>query len=91
MKFKVVSLCKKDAVSVVPQEVVRFDLDKSAEILKSEGFMVRSAGVMLTATGRGLEVTIYQNGRMLVHPAESKERVKEAAQDMYALLETARE
>ena len=91
MKFKVVSLCKKDAMSVVPLEVVRYDLERCAEILRSKGFEVKDPGVMVRASRGGTETILYKNGRMMVSPAESKEYVKAIAEEFYAIVESAHE
>jgi len=91
MKFKVISLCKKDAMSVVPQDVVRYDLVRCAEILRSKGFEVKDPGVMVRASRGGIETVLYKNGRMMVSPAESKEIVREIAEEFYAMVESARE
>ncbi len=91
MRFKVVSLCKKDAMSLVPQEVVRYDLEKCAETLRSKGFEVRDPGVMVRASRGGIETILYKNGRIMVSPAESKEVVRAIAEEFYAIVESARE
>jgi hypothetical protein len=91
MRFKVVSLCKKDAMSAVPQEVVRYDLEKSAEVLRSRGFEVRDPGVMVRASRGGIETILCKNGRIMVSPAESKEVVRAIAEEFYAIVESARE
>jgi len=91
MKFKVISLCKKDAMSVVPQQVVRYDLEKCAEILRSKGFVVKDPGVMVRASRDGTEIVLYKNGRMMVAPAESKDAVRAIAESFYAIVEPAQE
>lgn len=91
VRFKVVDLCKKDAMSVVPQDVIRYDLERCAEILRSEGFEVKGPGVMVRASRDGTEMTLYKNGRMMMTPAENKEKVRKMAEDLYALMEAALE
>ena len=91
IRFKVVDLCKKDAMSVVPQDIIRYDLERCVEILRSKGFEVKGPGVMIRASRNGTEMTLYKNGRMMMTPAENKEKVRDLAQNFYALIETARE
>jgi TATA-box binding protein (TBP) (component of TFIID and TFIIIB) len=91
MRFKVVSLCKKDAMSAVPQEVVRYDLEKSAEVLRSKGFEVKGPGVMVRASRGGTEIALYKNGRMMINPAENEESVRAIAEEFYTIIESARE
>jgi hypothetical protein len=56
-------------MSSVPQEVVRYDLEKSAEVLRSKGFEVKGPGVMVRASRGGTETILYKNGRIMVSPA----------------------
>jgi len=89
MRFKVVRLCKTNALSIVPQEVVRFDLEASAAILKEQGYNVEDSGVMIVAGKSGIDITIYQNGRMMIHPATEKERAREIAAELYSIMNSA--
>ncbi|MDD1767267.1 MAG: hypothetical protein LUQ27_01695 [Methanomassiliicoccales archaeon] len=91
MKFKVISLCKKDAMSVVPQQAVKYDLEKCAEILRSKGFEVKDPGVMVRASRDGTEIVLYKNGRMMVSPAENKDTVRAIAEEFYVIVELAQE
>ncbi len=86
MKFKVVRLCKADALSIVPQEVVRFDLEASSGILREEGYDIEDSGIMIVARKGRTDITIYRNGRMMIHPATEKERAREIATELYSIL-----
>jgi ArsR family metal-binding transcriptional regulator len=88
VKFKVVRLCKQDAMSVVPTEVLRFDLEKAAEILKTNGYEATMQGPMLIAK-KDIELTLYASGRMLLSKVESKEKAVEMANRVYAAVEGA--
>ncbi|MDW5563011.1 MAG: hypothetical protein SA339_07275 [Methanomassiliicoccus sp.] len=87
VKFKVVRLCKEEAVSVVPTEMLRYDLDKAAKLLESKGYEVVSQGLMVIAKGGGHEVTLYASGRMLLSRVENKEKAGEVAKEVYATVE----
>lgn len=91
MQFKVVRICESDALSVIPKESVRFDIDRSAEILEGEGYEVDNAGVMLIAKKEGMEITVYRNGRLMIHPIEDRERAAEIAEAFYSTIEEGRE
>ena len=39
VKFKVVRLCKEEAMTIVPTEIARFDLEKAADLLRGAGYM----------------------------------------------------
>jgi hypothetical protein len=46
---------------------------------------------MVRASRDGTEVTLYKNGRMMINPAESKEKVRAIAEEFYTIIESARE
>ena len=87
VKFKVVRLCKQEAMSIAPSELVRFDLDKAARLLSSNDYGVEKKEVMLVATKGSIEITLYRNGRMPISPVESKEQAQEIATAVYAAVE----
>lgn len=90
VKFKVVRLCKQEAMSVVPTDVLRFDLDRVAELLRDKGFETAMQGPMLIAK-KDIEITFYTSGRMLLSKVENKEKATEAATMLYAAVEGAAE
>jgi len=85
--FKVIRLCKEEAVSIVPTTMLRYDLDKAAELLAGKGYEVVSQGLMVIARGPGHEVTLYTSGRMLLSGSEKKEKAAEMAEEIYATVE----
>ena len=91
MKFKVVGICDSAALSVVPKESVRFDLDGCAKILESEGYDVENLGVMVITTRGGREITMFKNGRLMIHPVEDKEEAADIANRFYEAIERAKE
>lgn len=87
VKFKVVRLCKQDAMSVVPSEAVRYNLEKASELLERKGYKTMMQGPMLIATSSDLEVTLYTSGRMLISRVETKEKAAAAAELVYEAVE----
>jgi ribonuclease HIII len=87
VKFKVIRLCKEEAVSIVPTAMLRYDLDKAADLLRDKGYNVLSQGLMVIAKGPGHEVTLYASGRMLLSGSEKKEKAAEMAEEIYATVE----
>jgi len=90
MKFKIIRLCTGDAFSVVPQEIVRFDLDRVAEIFMKNGIEIANPGVMIIARLKDVEMTIYTNGRLMIRPIQDRERAESIANEIYRCLENAR-
>ncbi len=89
MRFKLVRVCESNALAAVPQESARYDLVKAARALENAGYTVDEQGVMLIARKGKAEYTLYQNGRLLLHPAPDKEASKRAAEALYAAIEEA--
>ncbi len=87
VKFKLVRLCKQDAMSVVPSESVRYDLNKAAELLEQKGYQTTMQGPMLIARSADFEITLYTSGRMLISRIESKEGAASAADLIYEAVE----
>ena len=91
MRFKIVGICSVEALSAIPKEPVRFDLDRAAEIIEEAGHDLENLSVMVTIQYDGREVTIYRNGRITIYPAESKEMAADIAGKFYDMIERAKE
>lgn len=86
MKFRLIRVCKGEAMSAIPQEVVRFDLKASAGGLERDGYQVDDKEMMLVAKKDGVEVTVYVNGRLMISPMQDKERAKQISEATYSTL-----
>lgn len=84
-------ICSVEALSAIPKDPVRYDLDRAAELLRDSGHRLENIGVMITIQLRGREVTIFKNGRISIYPAESKEQAEGIAARIYDTIEAARE
>ncbi|HTY47593.1 MAG TPA: hypothetical protein VMB46_08025 [Methanomassiliicoccales archaeon] len=87
MRFKLLRLCESKSMTAVPQESVRYDLDKAAALLREKGFETEDQGVMLIAMKGSKEYTLYPNGRLMMQPVSGKEEAGSLALDFYALVE----
>jgi len=86
MKFRLIRVCKGEAMSAIPQEVVRFDLTGSVGKLIENGFQVDDKDIMLVARKDGIEVTIYVNGRLMISPMQDKEWARQMSEATYSAL-----
>jgi hypothetical protein len=86
MKFRIIRICKSEAMSAVPQTPIRFDLDRSSASLQTNGYKVEENPMMVVAKKDNVEITLYTNGRLLVTPATDKEAVRELAEVFYSFL-----
>ncbi len=87
VKFKLVRLCREDAMSVIPLEMRRYDLDKASQALKEKGYEVVAQGVMVIIRDPDHELTLYPSGRILLSHVESKEVATAVAERVYEIVE----
>jgi TATA-box binding protein (TBP) (component of TFIID and TFIIIB) len=86
MKFRIIRICKSEAMSAVPQSPIRFDLERSSASLRNNGYEVQDNPVMVIAKKEDMEITLYMNGRLLATPATDKDAVRELAETFYSYL-----
>ena len=87
MDLLAIKPCTADAFEVIPKEELRLDLGQCERMLKGKGYeIVSNPGVMLVVR-RGIEMTLYPHGRVLLHPVESKELAETLAQELFTALE----
>ncbi len=85
MNFKIIRMCKQDAMSAVPMDSIKIDLARTTPKLREKGFQVDTSDVMLTACNRDYEVTIFRNGRLMMGPVKGKEQAGQIAEIIYSL------
>lgn len=86
MEFIAVKPCRFDAYEAVPKGRISLDLDECEKALAGKGYEVLSnAGVMLVLR-RGIEITLYPHGRLLLHPVGDRETALRAAKELYTAL-----
>ena len=91
MNYRLIRVCKGEAMSAIPQTVVRYDLKASAAALALNGYEVEDKEVMIVARRAGIEITVYINGRLMMAPMDDKESAKRSADSFYSLLIEAKE
>lgn len=83
MEFVTVRPCRFDAFEAVPRDRLALDLDDCERLLKDAGYeVVSNAGVMLVVR-KGVDVTVYPHGRLLIHPVKDKVQAERAADEVY--------
>lgn len=86
MNYKIVRICDSATLSVIPREPIRFDIERCDEILQEKGHEVDNAGVMITVNMEGIDITLYPNGRLMLHPADDKEEATRIADRFYSVV-----
>jgi hypothetical protein len=89
MRLKIMRICRGEAVAAVPQDPVRYDLETAARTLESKGYEVSPSDVMVVATKKSVEITLYQNGRLMIRPSMEKEDATITASGFYADIQAA--
>lgn len=86
MDLLAIKPCKADAFEVVPKSEVVLDLDECERMLRKGGYeIISNPGVMLVVR-KEVEMTLYQHGRILMHPVDTKDEAGRIAQALYAAL-----
>lgn len=86
MRFRLIRICKGEAISAIPQDVIRYDLKASIPRLVQNGYEVEDRDMMLVTKKGGVEITVYVNGRLMMSPLNDKESGKSMAESFYPLL-----
>ena len=81
MKFTVTRLCGGKALMAASSQIFDIDLDSAAKILEGEDFIFKrnEEGLMLIMEWRGMEVTLYPQGKVMFYPLAEKEQAIEYA------------
>jgi TATA-box binding protein (TBP) (component of TFIID and TFIIIB) len=78
--------CRHDAFEAVPRRKVELDLDQCERRLRAAGYEILSnAGVMLVVR-RGVEITVYPHGRLLIHPVKGRDEALRTASEIFSSL-----
>lgn len=86
LEFLAVKPCKYDAFEAVPKGKVSLDLDKCERALASEGYEILSNPKVMLVVRKGVEITIYPRGRLLMHPVKEKGEAERLARELYHAL-----
>ena len=84
MKFTITRLCGGKALMASPADSMDIDLEKAAVILSEDGFVKKrnEEGLMLIMDWKGMEVTLYTQGKVMFYPLSEKELAIGYATDM---------
>jgi ArsR family metal-binding transcriptional regulator len=86
MEFTAIKPCRFDAYEAVPKGRLSLDLDECEKSLAQKGYeVISNAGVMLVLK-KGVEITLYPHGRLLLHPVGEREEALRIARELYDAL-----
>ncbi|MDD4244928.1 MAG: hypothetical protein PHI62_02005 [Candidatus Methanomethylophilaceae archaeon] len=73
MRFTVTRLCGGKALMAASRELLDVDLEKAGAFISEEGSVKKSDDLMMVADWRGMEVTIYPQGKVMFHPLSDRD------------------
>ncbi len=59
------------------------DLDESESKLSSKGYEILSNPKVMLVVRKGVEITIYPAGRLLMHPVKDRDEAERLAKQVY--------
>lgn len=73
MRFSMTRLCGGEALMLIPRdEGLSFDLEMLDRRLSEEGYNTHLDGLMLIMNWRNMEVTVYEQGKIMFHPLKDR-------------------
>lgn len=73
MRFTVTRLCGGKALMAASRELLDVDLEKAGAFISEEGSVKKSDDLMMVTDWRGMEVTIYPQGKVMFHPLSDRD------------------
>ena len=86
MEFLAIKPCKFDAYEAVPKGKVSLDLDQCEKLLGAKGYEIISNPKVLLVLRKGVEITLYPHGRLLMNPVSDREQAERIAKELFAAL-----
>lgn len=72
VKFTVTRLCGGKALMMVPRHDLLLDMDGVVDILQGMAEDVRKDGMMVLCSWRGMEMTVYEQGKVMFFPLQER-------------------
>jgi hypothetical protein len=69
-----------------PREMLCIDMDSAPAILSSVGSIGKHDDMMIVMSWKGMEVTVYPQGKVMFHPLEERETAIAYADEILRML-----
>ena len=86
LEFLAVKPCKYDAYEAVPKDKVSLDMDECERALSKKGYKILANPQVMLVVKKGVEISLYPRGRLLMHPVEKREDAERIARELYLAL-----
>ncbi len=83
MEFLAVKPCKVDAYEAIPKGKVNLDLEEAERTLAARGYEILSNPKVMLVVKKGVEISIYPRGRLLMHPVSKRDDAERIAKTLY--------
>ena len=75
MRYSITQLCGGKALMVTPRETLTVDMKKAFTVLSGMGEIKSHDDLMVLMKWKGMEVTLYPQGKVMFHPLDDKNAV----------------
>jgi len=86
MRYSVTRLCGGKALMVSPRDHPEIDMIKAAETLSSAAEIKSGDDMMLVISWKGMDVTIYSQGKVMFHPLDDRDAAISYANEILEML-----
>jgi len=83
VEFLAVKPCKHDAYEAIPKGKVSIDIDESERVLSAKGYEILANPKVMLVVRKGVEISIYPRGRLLMHPVSDRDEAERLAKALY--------
>ena len=86
MRYSVTRLCGGKALMVTPCERISLDIVKISDALSKVGDIAKTDDMMLVMSWKGVEVTVYSQGKIMFYPVDDRDVAVSYANDILSML-----
>ncbi|MCL2711945.1 MAG: hypothetical protein FWD37_01540 [Methanomassiliicoccaceae archaeon] len=86
MRYSVTRLCGGKALMATLREPVEIDMENAASVLSKEGEIKSVDDMMLVMTWKGMDVTVYTQGKVMFHPLDDRNEAISYANEILSML-----
>ena len=86
MRYSVTRLCGGKALMASPRGPMEIDMGNAASVLSGIGEVRSNDGMMLVFMWKGMEVTVYQNGKVMFHPMDDRNTAISCADEILSMI-----
>lgn len=73
MMYTITRLCGGEALMLVPRDYIEnLNLEMLLDSLLADGYTARMDGLMIIMGWQGMEVTVYESGKLMFYPLKEK-------------------